>query len=84
MRSRRRRVERPIMMQETAKPGAVFGRDTPRVDGPLKVTGSAKYTSDFHVPGLLYAVPVGATIAAGPAIQATLKPGAAVLENVLR
>ena len=42
-----------------------IGRDTPRVDGSLKVTGNAKYTSDFHFPGMLYAVPVEATIANG-------------------
>src|ERR671925_1244361 len=42
-----------------------IGRDTPRVDGPLKVTGGAQYTSDFHFPGMLYAVPVEATIANG-------------------
>jgi len=42
-----------------------IGRDTPRVDGPLKVTGKAQYTSDFHFPGMLYAVPVEATIANG-------------------
>src|SRR5437868_15202904 len=46
----------------TASP---IGRDTPRVDGPLKVTGTAHYASDFHFPGLLYAVPVEATIANG-------------------
>src|SRR5436305_385308 len=42
-----------------------IGRGTPRVDGPQKVTGTAQYTSDFHLPGLLYAVPVEATIANG-------------------
>jgi len=42
-----------------------IGRDTPRVDGPQKVTGTAQYTSDFHFPGMLYAVPAGATIANG-------------------
>jgi len=42
-----------------------IGRDTPRVEGPLKVSGRAQYTSDFHFPGLLYAVPVEATIANG-------------------
>src|SRR5438876_7929278 len=41
------------------------GRDTPRVDGPQKVTGAAQYTSDFRFPGMLYAVPVEATIANG-------------------
>src|SRR5438128_4950487 len=47
---------------ETASP---IGRKTPRVDGPLKVSGVAQYASDFHFPGLLYAVPVEATIANG-------------------
>src|ERR1051325_1368476 len=42
-----------------------IGRDTPRVDGPLKVTGKAQYASDYHFPGLLYGVPVEATIANG-------------------
>jgi xanthine dehydrogenase YagR molybdenum-binding subunit len=46
-----------------------IGRDTPRVDGPVKVTGKAQYTSDFHFPGLLYAVPVGATIANGRILE---------------
>jgi xanthine dehydrogenase YagR molybdenum-binding subunit len=44
---------------------SLIGRDTPRVDGPLKVTGKAQYASDFHFPGQLYAVPVEATIASG-------------------
>jgi xanthine dehydrogenase YagR molybdenum-binding subunit len=39
------------------------------VDGPLKVTGTAKYTSDFHFPGQLYAVPVEATIANGRLVK---------------
>src|SRR5689334_8542734 len=42
-----------------------IGKKTPRVDGPLKVTGRAMYATDFHLPGLLYAVPVEATIASG-------------------
>src|SRR6184192_874631 len=42
-----------------------IGRDTPRIDGPLKVSGTAHYASDFHFPGLLYAVPVEATVANG-------------------
>ncbi len=37
----------------------------PRVDGPLKVSGVAMYTSDHNLPGMLYAVPVCATIAKG-------------------
>ena len=45
------------------------GRDTPRVDGPVKVSGVAQYTSDFHFPGMLYAVPVEATIANGRVLK---------------
>src|SRR6202000_1171601 len=36
-----------------------------RIDGPLKTTGSARYASDYNFPGLVYAVPVRATIASG-------------------
>jgi xanthine dehydrogenase YagR molybdenum-binding subunit len=50
---------------ETIPPASPIGQRTPRIDGPKKVTGSAQYTSDFHFPGQLYAVPVGATIANG-------------------
>src|SRR5690349_7510877 len=42
-----------------------LGRDTQRIDGPRKVTGLAQYTSDFNFPGMLYGVPVEATIANG-------------------
>jgi xanthine dehydrogenase YagR molybdenum-binding subunit len=41
------------------------GRGFARVDGPLKVAGVARYSSDHHFPGMLYAVPVAATVAHG-------------------
>ncbi len=44
---------------------SVIGRPIPRVDGPLKVSGTAMYTSDHSFPGMLYAVPVTSTIAKG-------------------
>jgi xanthine dehydrogenase YagR molybdenum-binding subunit len=44
---------------------SVIGKPQPRIDGPLKVSGTAMYTADFHFPGMLYAVPVEATIANG-------------------
>lgn len=66
----------------------VIGKPRPRIDGPLKVTGTAQYTSDYNFPGMLYAVPVGATIASGsiasidttrarqmPGVRAAYKPG---------
>jgi xanthine dehydrogenase YagR molybdenum-binding subunit len=48
---------------------SMIGRRTPRVDGPLKVSGRAQYASDFHFPGMLYAVPVEATIANGRVVK---------------
>ena len=50
------------------------GRDTPRVDGPRKVSGLAQYTSDFHFPGMLYGVPVEATIANGRLLKLDISP----------
>src|SRR6266516_6159705 len=54
--------------QETPTTSPI-GRKTPRVDGPLKVSGMAQYASDFHFPGMLYAVPVEATIANGRVVK---------------
>ena len=56
-------------MSATASAHSVIGKPTPRVDGRLKVTGGAKYASDFHFAGLLYAVPVEATIASGRVVK---------------
>src|SRR3954462_8664004 len=58
-------------MPTAEKPASTsrLGRETPRVDGPAKVSGTAKYTSDFHFPGMLYAVPVGATISNGRVVK---------------
>ena len=38
------------------------GKPHPRFDGPLKVTGRAKYTYDVKLPGMLYGRMVGASI----------------------
>ena len=53
------------MAQQPTSTSSPIGRDTLRIDGPRKVTGLAKYASDFQFPGMLYAVPVEATIASG-------------------
>ena len=47
------------------KESKVIGVATPRIEGPLKTTGVAKYSSDFHFPDLLQAWPVCATVASG-------------------
>src|SRR5215472_5186814 len=43
----------------------VIGAALSRVDGPVKTTGRAQYAADYSFPGLVYAVPVGTTIANG-------------------
>ena len=43
----------------------VIGVPTARVDGPVKTTGVAMYSSDYNFPGLVYACPVTATVASG-------------------
>ncbi|MDF7811989.1 xanthine dehydrogenase family protein molybdopterin-binding subunit [Hymenobacter sp. YC55] len=42
-----------------------IGKPTNRVDGPAKVTGAAKYSAEFNVPGLLYGYVVNSTITKG-------------------
>lgn len=46
-------------------PSAIIGAAVPRIDGPLKTTGTARYAADYNFPGLVYAVPVRSTIASG-------------------
>ena len=58
-----------MSMTEEIPTTSPIGRSTPRVDGPVKVSGKAGYTSDFHFPGMLYAVPVEATIANGRIVK---------------
>jgi xanthine dehydrogenase YagR molybdenum-binding subunit len=55
----------PTAQSETTENQGVIGRPIPRIDGPLKVSGTATYTSDHNFPGMLYAVPVPSTIAKG-------------------
>lgn len=55
----------PSSETNTHPPSAIIGAELPRIDGPLKTTGTALYASDYHFPNLVYAVPVCATIASG-------------------
>jgi xanthine dehydrogenase YagR molybdenum-binding subunit len=48
-----------------ANSAGIVGKPMDRVDAPLKVSGQAMYSADVNFPGMLYAVPVPATIAAG-------------------
>jgi xanthine dehydrogenase YagR molybdenum-binding subunit len=54
-----------IKTEITAGPSKMIGASLPRIDGPLKTTGSASYASDYHFPRMVYAVSVCSTIANG-------------------
>lgn len=60
-----------------------IGQPTPRVEGPLKVTGSAKYAADNHPEGMLYASIVGSPVPAGEVI-AIETAGAMTTPGVVR
>jgi isoquinoline 1-oxidoreductase subunit beta len=50
-------AELPKIDEKDLKPAATFrfiGKDVPRVELPLKVTGAAKYAIDAQVPGMVY------------------------------
>ena len=46
-------------------PSAIIGAAQPRIEGPNKTTGTARYAADHNFPGLVYAYPVTSTIAHG-------------------
>jgi xanthine dehydrogenase YagR molybdenum-binding subunit len=46
-------------------PASIIGKPTPRIDGPLKTSGTAQYAADFHFEGMVHAMPVVATVASG-------------------
>jgi CO/xanthine dehydrogenase Mo-binding subunit len=52
-------------MTTTVETTTLVGPGVDRVDGPRKVTGAARYPSDFDLPDLAYAALVRSTIAAG-------------------
>src|ERR1700756_2022273 len=59
---------------------SVIGAPLDRVDGQLKVTGTAKYSAEFEIPNLAYAEIVTSTVARARIVnletrQAELVPG---------
>jgi xanthine dehydrogenase YagR molybdenum-binding subunit len=46
-----------------------IGQAVPRVDGHAKVTGAARYTAEVALPGVTYAVLVGAEIPSGRVVE---------------
>ena len=45
--------------------GITIGDPLPRVDGPAKVTGTAKFSAEYSIPGLVYASLVMSSIPSG-------------------
>ena len=39
-------------------PANLIGTSVARIDGPLKTTGTAKYSSDHNFPNMVHAIPV--------------------------
>jgi xanthine dehydrogenase YagR molybdenum-binding subunit len=67
-------------MQPSTEPKHVIGQALNRVDGHLKVTGRAKYASEFQVDGVVYAQGLNSTIARGEIVgvdtsEAEKQPG---------
>lgn len=48
-----------------SNPASIIGSSVPRIDGPQKTSGAAKYSSDHNFPNMVFAVPVCSTIAKG-------------------
>ena len=53
------------MNQQLLQDRKAVGERMSRVDGRLKVTGAAKYSAEYELPGLVHGVLVGSTIAKG-------------------
>jgi xanthine dehydrogenase YagR molybdenum-binding subunit len=54
------------MATQTTSPAAnIIGAAVPRIDGPLKTTGTARYAVDHDFPDLVHAVAVQSTIGKG-------------------
>lgn len=66
-----------------AATGNLIGTSVPRIDGPLKTSGTAKYTSDHNFPNMVYAVPVQSPIGKGK-IQSMDVSDAEKMRGVLR
>jgi isoquinoline 1-oxidoreductase beta subunit len=61
-------AELPKIAESDLKPTASFrliGKDVPRIELPLKVTGAAKYGMDVQVPGMVYAAVLQSPYAGG-------------------
>ena len=75
-------IPRPAILIQSIRATSSVPR-WPRIDGPLKTSGTAKYSSDWNLPGMVYAVPVCSPIASGKITS--LDPGkAAGMRGVLK
>jgi xanthine dehydrogenase YagR molybdenum-binding subunit len=56
-------------VQRPPLPPRAIGAPLDRIDGPLKVTGAAKYAYEYPVAGITYVFPVQSTIAKGKIVS---------------
>ncbi len=57
------------MTLSVQRPPRAIGAPLDRVDGPLKVTGAAKYAYEYPVAGITYVFPIQSTIAKGRVVS---------------
>ena len=50
---------------QTPQGAGIIGAAVPRIDGPLKTTGTARYSLDHHFPNLAHAVALQSTVGKG-------------------
>jgi CO/xanthine dehydrogenase Mo-binding subunit len=67
-------VEEDSLDQWPAGPREVVGRPAPRVTGPLRARGEARYTADLQLPGMLHAAVLRSPYARARANRIDLSP----------
>ena len=58
-------MARPLTSKQSDTATTYIGVPVSRVDGRMKVTGTAKYAAEYNVPGLLHGYVIGSPIAKG-------------------
>ena len=63
----------PDSLLDTGVQG-VIGKPLDRIDGPLKVTGTATYAAEYQFANMAYGVLVGTKISAGKVVSIDIVP----------
>ena len=66
------------VLTDVSQDAPVLGRPRARVEGPSKVTGTAVYSCDVHLPGMAHAALVTSSISRGRIVQFDMSAATAV------